>query len=54
MLATLEAPRERIFRKALDYFKNAELRDPGETFEIAEESMYHWNCVAQRENPWLC
>ena len=23
MLATLEAPRERIFRKALDYFKNA-------------------------------
>ena len=52
MLATLEAPRERIFRKALDYFKNAELRDPGrERFEIAEESMYHWNCVAQRENP---
>ena len=51
-LATLEAPRERIFRKALDMFKNAELRDPGrERFEIAEESMYHWNCVAQRENP---
>ena len=33
-------------------FKNAELRDPGrERFEIAEESMFHWAVVAQRENP---
>lgn len=52
LLATLEAPRERMFRKTLDMFKNAELRDPGrERFEIAEESMFHWSCVAQRENP---
>ena len=52
LLATLEAPRLVVFRKVCDMFKNAELRDPGrERFEIAEESMFHWSVVAQRENP---
>ncbi|KAH8057416.1 Ca2-binding protein [Aureococcus anophagefferens] len=52
LLAVLEAPRLVVFRKALDMFKNAELRDAGrERFKLAEESMFHWAVVAQRDNP---
>ncbi|KAJ8599289.1 hypothetical protein CTAYLR_006783 [Chrysophaeum taylorii] len=52
MLLTLEAPRQVIFQKTRDMFKNAELRDPGRVrFKLAEETMFHWAVISQRDHP---
>lgn len=52
MLMTLESPRQAVFQRTLDMFKNAELRDPGRVkFKLTEDTMFHWAVVAQREHP---
>lgn len=52
MLLVLEPPRQVVFEKTLDMFKNAELRDPGRVrFKLTEDSMFHWAVIAQRDHP---
>lgn len=52
LLLVLEPPRQAVFEKTLDMFKNAELRDPGRVrFKLTEDSMFHWAVIAQRDHP---
>ena len=49
LLASLEPPRQVVYKRALDMLHNAALRDPNrEKFQVAEESMFHWAITAQR------